>query len=209
MKVINVKKSVIKRVLALFIVTSITYYTLYITHGKHSEHKINNILVQQAIESTVKDSLNMNRNKSVYDSIYITWKDVLKSQVHEDGVQSLKLNDLNNIVNNLKQKYAISNISTTVSRPYISKTTNTYTVQTVDIKLSFSSISDQYAVNFINSLVQEITEYVHIISFSLQKKDEISKQDILDARKGLFHPNIDATATLQWNKLALIQDPNY
>lgn len=122
----------------------------------------------------------------------------------EQKLQGLRINDAKDILDKLKTKYKLSAVKTSFSKPEeIAGDYKTETVSMVSsiISMSFSAISDEYIYNFVNDIINNFPGYVQIKNFSISKPAIISNEILKQISLGSEVSIISVTIDFYWHDL--------
>ncbi len=116
----------------------------------------------------------------------------------------IKIADVNNNFNSLAKKYDITKPSITISAPKILKN-GIYKLQTLDVNLvnfniSFDSLTDESALNFINNFTDSLPGYTIISNLAIKKsrKAGYSKKELVEISNGKFPNLISSKVSFSW-----------
>ena len=143
----------------------------------------------------------LNKKTLEFSEAVKTWE----SMSEEDkNLQGLRINDAKDLLDKLQEKYKISSVKISFSKPEEilgDYTTDTVVMISSIISMSFDAISDEFAYKFIEDITSEFPGYVQIKSFSIKEATPVTKEIIKKISIGEDVSIIPVTLEFYWHDL--------
>lgn len=160
-----------------------------------------NIKILESKDRQLRSEINQlrDRNERLSKTLQLYQK-----LVQDSSLRSLELNrkNISTLLNDLGQKYLISNVSITID-PVSERhggifDSKTGTIVTSQIKLNFDATSDVYAFAFIDELLEKFSGYLNHRNFTIHRNGQITEEvlrSLLSEGKTRF---INANLSFDW-----------
>jgi cell division protein FtsL len=194
-----------KKVVFSIIVTSIVFVgimlMLFYRNYKIQQNNVDIKNIKSQISSLKNKSDNIEdqiKNIKKYKEIWIT------SESRRKDFDGIKIADFNQSFKLLTEKYKLFKPTIKISAPEILEK-GVYNVQTLSVNLvncqiSFQSLTDRIAIDFINNFFTILPGYVVIEDLSMEKtkKDGYSNQDLIDISTGELKGLTETKVNFYW-----------
>jgi len=150
--------------------------------------------------ANIKNKTSEIEKKSLENKKYMQlWSQINESKKSMIGI---KVEDMKKIIDNLAEKYSISNTTFKVSVPE-NYSPSIYKNETISIlytivEISFNSYHDVKAIQFVNEIMSNIHGYPIITKFELNKDNDYSVKDYFDISTGKIFGSIRSKLVFSW-----------
>ncbi|WP_226988399.1 hypothetical protein [Ehrlichia chaffeensis] len=164
----------------------------------HYLYKFNTYIVQHnlriadEIQKLSFKIMDVHKHEAMLNDSGVLWQEISTSNIYSTFYEE----DLGTLISSLFKKYYIFNSQINISSPKI--VNNIYHNQHIDIikrniEIKFSSISDEQVFLFLNTIRHDISGYVKVVNFNIEKNTDITNEVLQAALKGETVPVIRAT----------------
>jgi hypothetical protein len=150
--------------------------------------------------SDIKNKTKELEKKSIENQKYIEmWSKISEKKKSFSGV---KVDELNNIVNDIAEKYSVNNPRLKINVPENFPTT-VYRNETLSIiyttgEIIFTSYHDLSAIQFVNEFIDKLNGYAIISKFEIKKTNDYAVKDYFDISSGKSVGNINGRVVFEW-----------
>jgi hypothetical protein len=127
---------------------------------------------------------NLNKKTLEFSEAVKTWEEMTES---EKKLQGLRINESKDLLDLYKEKFRLTKVNTEFSKPVaLGDRMKTDFIKTIssNVSITFSTLTDELAFNFIYSLINEFPGHVNIRSYSLTRSGGIDKVILEDIARG-------------------------
>ena len=201
MDVVQLKKNIAVRLgLYAFILATLVgaYYFLNQSHLKVKE-KLN--WLQNDINAVNNKLDNLNKKTLEFSEAVKAWEGFEEKQ---KKLQGLRINESKDLLDRYKEEFKLSKMNIEFSKPEeLEDEFKTDVINTISssVSISFSSITDELAFQFLYALIHEFPGYIEIKSFSLTRTTDISKVILEDIARGDIPALVNGRVDFSWRDL--------
>lgn len=178
------KAFAIRLVIYLVIIAVITVIFLYLD-SVEAKYKQQYDWLRNDISSLGGKIEGLNQKTLEFSDAVEVWKGVGEEQ---QKLQGLRINDAKDMLDSLKTKHKLSEVNISFSKPEDLQDENIKTesvsVVTSTVNISFKAVTDEHVFNFIMELAEKFPGYIQIKAFSLSRVDPITKDALEKLAKG-------------------------
>ena len=141
-------------------------------------------------------------NKDRLNNVYNDW---VKLKSNQKYVGDVDLAELNEHLRDLRMKYKLTTLDTKVGVPQKNEHDSIpgADVVDIDINIKFAAASDEYGLQFLESLMNKIPGYLIVKNVTIKKQTSITDRHIEQAEKGTFLPIFQGELSFSWKKVTL------
>ncbi|MFT6332696.1 MAG: cell division protein FtsL [Lentimonas sp.] len=200
------KKSYLKRQIIISVIISGIFLMIFIAINIYYKNSMSS--EKRELKKISREIIELN-NKS--DDIESRVNDVkkykpvwLKVDKKRKDFEGIKISNISDIFKKIADDYDINNFSINISAPGILKDKHydntTFNVNLVDIKLNFTSFTDQAAMDFIASFLDIMPGYVVINNISLvkSKKEFYTDSELVKISTGQIKGSVTSSVDFHW-----------
>jgi hypothetical protein len=150
--------------------------------------------------SDIKNKTKELEKKSIENQKYIEmWSKISEKKKSFTGV---RIDELNNIINDIAEKYSINNPKLKINVPENFPTTvyrnETLTIIYTTGEINFTSYHDINAIQFVDEFIEKLNGYAIISKFEIKKNNEYIIKDYFDISSGKSVGNINGRIVFEW-----------
>lgn len=186
-------------IFVVFIIIAISI-SLYLG-GVVDEFEKKNAWLKNDISETGRKLEGLNKKTLEFSEGVKVWESLPESDKELPG---LRINDAKDTIDKLQKKYKLSSVKTSFSKPdEIIGDYKTDTVSMVSsmITMSFSALSDEYIYEFIADISKNFPGYVQVKSLSINKPSAVSKEMLKRISLGEEVAVLSVTMDFYWQDL--------
>lgn len=136
------------------------------------------------------------------------WKIVAENKKSDRGI---KMDEVNNVLNSLTEKYNIYNSSIQVPLPEVLNS-GIFSRKSLNVlhstsTMSFDTISDVRANAFMAELMDKLPGYIIINSITIKKIKTYSSSDLVSISSGITNPSVSVKIVFDWYVYNKKEDP--
>ena len=159
---------------------SITLYYLYKSNFYITQH---NFHVAGKIQELSFEIMDVHKHEAMLNNSGTLWQEISTSNIYSNVYEE----NLGMLISDFCKKYYLFNSQISISSPKM--VNDIYNKQHIDItqrhiEIKFASISDEQVFLFINAIRHDISGYVKVISFNIEKNTDITDEVLQSALKG-------------------------
>ncbi|MCD6035569.1 MAG: hypothetical protein K0R63_1310 [Rickettsiales bacterium] len=204
MKLQNIKKETIKKLLLLLggVSISIIIYVITDTIGSSQEGK-RRILENEALGQQGQLNKLIEEKKNFADSIKL-WERLNDKSKRLEG---LKIDEGKQWLEDAKSRYHLGEMVIELTPPEKLGSlyeTETSFVEASTVSLRFSALSDEYALSFVDSILHDLPGYVKIEYLKISRSQDLNHDSLLRISKGEKPALVLGELTFKWQELKAI-----
>ncbi|CEI84831.1 hypothetical protein DRF75_03330 [Ehrlichia minasensis] len=166
----------------LLITLSVTLHYLYKSNAYILQH---NLHIADEIRKLNFEVMDVHKHEAVLNDSGILWQEISTSNIY--STSTFYKENVGTLITNLCKKYYLFNSQINISSPKI--VNHLYNKQYIDViksrvDINFSSISDEYVFLFLNAVRHDVSGYVKVVNFNIEKKTDITNEVLHSALKG-------------------------
>lgn len=192
---------IIKKLVVYVVLVVIASLFVFYLSGSVEESDKKYKWLQNDISELSRKLDGFNKKTLEFSEAVKTWDGLSDSSKKLEG---LRINDAKDMLDKLQVQYKLSAFKTSFSKPEeIAGDYKTDTVSLVSsvISISFNAISDEYIYNFIEDITKNFPGYVQIKSFTMSKPAPVTKEILKKISLGEDVSIISVTLDFFWHDL--------
>ncbi len=201
MKLLEVRATLIKRVAISAVMLILTLAAYYYIENYRITMAEKEAKVQRNVSNLNSQITEFDRKYKEFKEASKLWEKLNNTQKKRAGLQ---INTVQDFLEELKQEYKIIELNVNMSKPEELKdsyrTTTTVVVSSI-VEINFRAISDEYVLSFISTLMNDLPGYVKVLSFRINRENELTPEMLQQLQKGTLVPLINGDIRLQWRDL--------
>ncbi len=200
-KIIALKKKIIFS-LSIFATIVVIIFSFNLYDTKHQSGHVEEL---SSIKNAINDlqlkiagSEEKSNETKKYNTLWVAANDKKKD------FNGIKIADINSNFDSLAKKYSISEPTITISVPE-TLSDGIYQLQNLEVNLincniSFKSLTDRLALDFINDFTDDLPGYIIINDLSIKKdkKEGYTEQELIDISNGKFPSLVSNRISFSW-----------
>ena len=201
MKLLQLKKQLIIRIVIALSISAVIFATYIYLNGKEEDILQHQIAAKKKV-SALQDRLQLMKKKEKEITEAITLYQRLNDNVKRgDG---LNVETFQKTLEDLRDRYKLTQIIVDFTKPVnledIYKTDTTVVVSST-VTLKFSGISDEYLLSFVEALTKELPGYVKIHRLMLSRTSDLTDDLLHKISKGENVDLVSGEMTFMWRDL--------
>lgn len=200
----DLRQAVLKRAIVIGLILLVSGVVIYVLHMNLSKSVEKYQWLKTSVNSLNAKLEGLNRKTLEFSDAVKAWE---KMDEADKQLQGLQISKANELLKEYEKLYKLSEMSTTFSKPQeLSEGIVSETVKVIDsqVVINFKALSDEYALNFIHALENQLPGYVQITSFSLTKDAQITKDILERVARGETPPLVVGNVEFIWRELKYI-----
>ncbi len=199
MKIIALRKKIITNLSvsgALLGVLGLIFF-----YNSHEEDTLRNEAerVQMEVQNIREQAAELQTKMAESEKYQKTWNNISSNKKF---VGNLKFDDVNNKLNALAYKYALSKLVIKMTIPEIVNQgqlrRSTVDVAVSTVNLTFEAVDDLTALSFVTDLVGSVSGYIVISNFGIKKTRKYTDQDLINISTGKGDGAVDTKVDFYW-----------
>ncbi len=163
---------------------------------------------KQEVERTLRQKRlkvsELEQKFNIYESSFNRYNELL--QEYDIGKFTLDIDNAQRVINNLRQKYRLTNLELKISSEKIYGDSNQkyegFEPLYREVNMTFFGLSDAHIYAFINELQEELSGYVRFAEFSVTRERPMSDALYQDVRRGSTPSIVQAELSFLWIGIA-------
>lgn len=196
------KKKIVVSLLILFLIVGIFIALIIYLSGlqektkqKHDWLKSNISELERKIQGLSEQALQFSEAIAIWESF----------DEDKQKLEGIRIVGAKNVIDTLEEKYNLSDLKPSFSRPEDIDTSKNPDMQNDLIKISSSSVSlefaaltDEMVYNFIADLIEQFPGYVKLESVSVSRTSDIEKEHLKMVSQGDYPPLVSVKIKFLW-----------
>ena len=194
MNSILLKRHCIVKVSMCFMLLCTLSVTLYYMYKSNSYIMQHNFHVADKIQKLSFEVMNVHKHEAMLNNSGTLWQEISTSNIYSTVYEE----NLGTLISDFCRKYYLFNSQINISSPKV--VNDVYNKQHIDItqrhiEIKFASISDEQVFLFLNAIRHDISGYIKIISFDVEKNTDITDEVLQAALKGEAVPIVHGSVS--------------
>ena len=194
MNSISLKRYCIIKISVCFVLLCTLSVTLYYLYKSNSYIMQHNFHVAGKIQELSFEVMDVHKHEAMLNNSGTLWQEISTSNIYSTVYEE----NLGTLISDFCKKYYLFNSRINISSPKV--VDDVYNKEHIDvtqrhIEIKFASISDEHVFLFLNAIRHDISGYIKIISFNIEKNKDITDEVLQSALKGKMIPVVHGSVS--------------